>query len=137
MAESGGPADERASGQGGDDRRTTAFRESAGEKRVKEHKGQSRQRGPRRLQGQHCRRRESTRWGNRTKKADFVKTAYGNWIRWTPPRPKNAEEALPVRAVAERSSSGMRAKRAAREEKTRKLEAAHAVRWIEQILHRV
>ena len=139
VAESGGPADERASGQGGDDRRTsrqaaepavrasrsTAFREGAGEEVKKEHRGQSRQRGPRRLQGQHCRRRESTRWGNRTEKADFVKTAYGNWIRWTPPRPKNAEEALPVRAVAERSSSGMRVKRTEREEKTRKLEAAH------------
>lgn len=138
VAESGGPADERASGQGGDDRRTsrqatgaavrasrsTAFRESAGEKRMRENRQQSRSRGPRVSKGSHRRRRESTRWSSRQKKAEFVKTAYGNWIRWTPPAPKT-EEALPVRAVAERSSSGMRVKRAEREEKTRKLEAAH------------
>ena len=138
VAESGGPADERASGQGGDDRRTsrhatepavrasrsTAFRESAGEKRMRENRQQSRSRGPR-VSKSHRRRRETTRWSSRQKKAEFVKTAYGNWIRWTPPAPKT-EEALPARAVAERSSSGMRVKRAAREEKTRKLEAAHA-----------
>ena len=64
-----------------------------------------------------------------------MKTGYGNWIRFTPPRPKT-EEALPAEAVDCRSSSRARPPATAgcalspltvtgRGETTRKLEVAH------------
>lgn len=102
MAEPGGLAVGQASGQQVQDGRSASHRRRArGWPRVLQRaqkkgggnwckdKAESQQRNIRRSGGAWCSQRRSPK-----KRQDFVRNAFGRWIRWSPPAPKTQEKTL-------------------------------------------
>merc|ERR1712159_13864 len=142
VAGSGGPADEQALGQERGDRAASLDHGDRGGGTALPPGGRGgvevltqHQRQPKfdswKLRDRHGargRRGISTRRGrvgrpNAERRGEWVRTGYGNWVRWSPPAPK-AVKAPREDAVVGGSLQGTTSRRAARMKKTRKTEAA-------------
>lgn len=73
--------------------------------------------------GTSTKRGRAGRPGAGKRRDEWVRTGYGNWVRWSPPPPR-AVEASQGAAVEARSSMRTRAKCASRRKKTQKMEVA-------------